>query len=109
MLVSTETKQVTVRGANYTIKRFNLEEGSVVDRLLTTNKDKLVEQQAIMVFYGTVEPKFESIEAVKAADRETVLHLWIEIQRFNSYETSFLSLLKNLPSQESPTPRTRRR
>jgi len=107
--VSTETKQVTVRGTNYTIKRFNLEEGSLVDRLLASNKDKLVEQQAIMVFYGTAEPKFESIEAVKASDRETVLHLWVEIQRFNTYETSFLSLLKNLPLPESPTLKTRRR
>jgi hypothetical protein len=100
---------VTVRGANYTIKRYNLEEGSMVDRLLATNKDKLVEQQAIMVFYGTVEPKFESIEAVKASDRETVLHLWVEIQRFNTYETSFLSLLRNSPSPELPTPRIRKR
>jgi hypothetical protein len=108
MLVTTETKQVTVRGTKYTIKRFNLEEGSLVDRLIASNKDKLVEQQAIMVFYGTVEPKFESIEAVKAVDKETVLHLWVELQRFNVYETSFLSLLKNSPSQESPTPKTKR-
>jgi len=108
LFVTTETKQVTVRGTKYTIKRFNLEEGSLVDRLVETNKGRLLEQQAVMVFYGTTDPKFESIEAVKAADKETVLHLWVEIQRFNAYETSFLSLLKNSPSQESPTPRTRK-
>jgi hypothetical protein len=81
----------------------------MVDRLLASNKDNLVEQQAIMVFYGTVEPKFESIEAVKTGDREVALHLWVEIQRFNTYETSFLSLLKNSKSPESPTRRTRKR
>lgn len=100
--MSTETKQVTVRSKKFTIKRFGLREGATVDAAIQAAKDDIIRQQAITVFYGTVRPKFESIEAIEDGDRETMMHLWIEIQTFNSYETSFLSLLKNLPSQESP-------
>jgi len=107
--VSTETKTFEVRGKPYTIQRFGLEEGAVVDDLVDAVKidpsipinQSLVEKQAITVFYGTIEPKFESIDAVKKMDRETMLHLWVEIRRFNTYETSFLSLLRNSPSPGS--------
>ena len=84
-----------------------------MDDLVAEAKDRIKnqqamirEQQAINVFYGTVEPKFESIQAVKEADREVVLHLWLEISKFNQYETSFLLLLRNLPLQVSQPEKT---
>jgi hypothetical protein len=104
--VTTATKTLKIKGKSYVIKRFGFEEGASLDGLIEANKDKLMEQQAITVYYGTVEPKFESIQAVKVADREVVLHLWLEINRLNQYETSFLSLLKNLPSQVSQPEKT---
>jgi hypothetical protein len=112
--VSTETKTITIKGKPYVIQRFGFEEGGIVDGLVEEARDKIKdqltlvrEQQAINVFYGTIDPKFESLEAVKVADREVVLHLWIELNRFNQYETSFLSLLKNSPSQELPQEKTK--
>jgi hypothetical protein len=101
LIVPTETKQVTVRGKKFTIQRFGLKEGAKVDALIDQAKGDVEHQQAITVFYGVVKPKFESIEEVENGDRETMLHLWIEVQRFNQYETSFLSLLKNSPLQVS--------
>jgi hypothetical protein len=104
--MTAETKNIEVRGKTYTIKRFDFEEGAVVDEHTEAAKGNRVEQQAFTVFYGTVEPKFESVEAVKKEDREMILHLWLEINKFNQYEASFLSLLKNLPSQASPRSET---
>jgi hypothetical protein len=109
----TETKTLEIKGTTYTIQRFGFEEGGIVDDLVAEAKDRIKnqqamirEQQAINVFYGTVEPKFESIQAVKEADREVVLHLWLEISKFNQYETSFLLLLRNLPLQVSQPEKT---
>ncbi len=106
--MTTDTKVLKIKGVTYTIKRFGFEEGAVVDDFVDANQNKIVEQQALTVFYGTAAPKFESIQAVKVADREVVLHLWVEIRRFNQYETSFLSLLKNLPLQELPQEKTKK-
>jgi uncharacterized protein YegJ (DUF2314 family) len=105
--MTTKTKTLVVRGVTYTIKRFGLKEGAFVDGLIEAAKD-LERKQAISVFYGTVKPKFESVEAIEEGDREIGLHLWIEINRFNRYETSFLSLLKNSPSQVLPQEETKK-
>jgi len=96
----TETKKIEVRGKTYTIKRFNFEEGAVVDDLVAKATSP-AESQVAMVFYGVADPKFESIDVVKQADRETVLHLYYEINRFNQMEPAFLSLLKRSQSQGS--------
>lgn len=93
----TDTKTLDpIRGIAYTIKRFSFEEGSAVEEFIETHQGKLREQQAFIVFTGTVEPKFETIEDVGKADKEVVVRLWYEIQTFNTYDTTFLSLLKSL-------------
>lgn len=111
--MSTETKTLTIKGKPYVIQRFGFEEGGIVDDLVDEARDRIKdqralvrEQQAINVFYGTIDPKFESLQAVKITNREVVLHLWLEINRFNQYEPSFLSLLRNSPSPESPQEKT---
>jgi hypothetical protein len=100
-----ETKELKIRGKKYVIKRLGFVEGAETDDLLR-KATNVAESQAIQVFYGTVSPKFESLDAVKVADRETILHLWFEIRKFQEVEPSFLSLLKKSPLPESQPSKT---
>lgn len=102
-MTDTETTGVEVRGRNYLIKRFNFDESNAVDDYSEAHKDKRNEGIAFIVFSGTIKedgtPYFESVEAVKKEDHETVNRLWFEIDRFNKYDATFLLLLKNSSQQ----------
>jgi len=102
-----DTLNVEARGKTYTIKRWSLDESILVDDFVEAHKNKFKEQQAFIVFTGVVTPKFESIEAVRQEDFETVAKLWYEIQNFNRYDTNFLSLLRKSSQQVVPPDVTR--
>lgn len=103
----TDTKVVEIRGRSYTIKRFTFDEGATVDEFIETHKDKLREQQAFITFTGTIDPKFESIEALGKEDKEVIVRLWYEIQTYNQYDTTFLSLLRSLSPPGAPPVETK--
>ena len=72
--MSTEIKAITVRDKPFFIKRFNLEEGAIVDSAIQSNKNDVLVHETINIFYGTVNEDgsrlFDSIDAVKMIDRE---------------------------------------
>jgi hypothetical protein len=94
--MSTETKTLDIKGITYTIKRFTADDSYVIGQAKAG-----FEANVLQVFRGTVSPAFASVEAVKAADHETFLHLFLEISELNKYEPDFLLQLKNSPLQES--------
>lgn len=90
-----ETKEVEVRDKVYIIKRWTFDDSIVIDTFADAHADNLKEQQAFVVLNGVLSPKFETIDAVKQEDHETITRLWYEIQQFNTYDANFLSLLRN--------------
>lgn len=101
----TDTKPLEIKGTIYNIKRFDLEESSIVDDAIKANPDVL-NQKLVTIFYGTIKEDgsrlFESMDVIKKLDHETGLRLWVEINSFNEIDRDFLLRLKNLPSQVVP-------
>lgn len=91
-----KTQDLTIRDQEYTIRRWPAD--------VAEEANKAVEDgdRIKVVFLGTVKPKYESLEAVKAEDWEVVSHLYIDIVEFNNLEPAFLSRLKNSSSPTQP-------
>ena len=88
-------KTITVRGTKYTIRRWTAE--------IADDANKAIKEgnKFHVVMLGTISPKFDSEEAMKQEDWETVEHLYLDIVQFNQMESAFLSRLRNLPQSES--------